>query len=75
MGYCSAANLESYIKMKQCKILYEKCKKKLPNRPPDEIDFGLGFRAALGWLENLPREKDGPNTPRDLMKIIKEELQ
>lgn len=33
--------------MKQVKILFEKCKKKLPNRPPDEIDFGLGFRAAL----------------------------
>ncbi len=35
--------------MKQVKILYEKCKKKMPHRPPDEIDFGLGFRAALGW--------------------------
>lgn len=36
--------------MKQVKILFEKCKKKLPNRPPDEIDFGLGFRAGLEWL-------------------------
>ncbi len=35
--------------MKQVTILYEKCKKKIPNRPPDEIDFGLGFRAALDW--------------------------
>ena len=37
--------------MKQVKILYEKCKKKMPSRPPDEIDFGLGFRAALRWLD------------------------
>lgn len=36
--------------MKQVKIAFEKCKKKLPNRPPDEIDFGLGFRAGLGWV-------------------------
>lgn len=36
--------------MKQVKILFEKCKKKMPHRPPDEIDFGLGFRSALGWM-------------------------
>jgi len=36
--------------MKQVKILYEKCRKKLPNRPPNKIDFGLGFRAALEWM-------------------------
>jgi hypothetical protein len=35
--------------MEQAKIAYDKCKKKMPNRPPDEIDFGLGFRAALRW--------------------------
>lgn len=33
--------------MKQVKIAYTKCKKELPNRPPNEIDFGLGFRAAF----------------------------
>ena len=41
--------------MKQVKIVYDECRKKMPNRPPDEIDFGLGFRAALGvvygWLD------------------------
>lgn len=37
--------------MKQVKIAYNKCRAKLPNRPPDEIDFGLGFRAALKWLD------------------------
>jgi hypothetical protein len=48
--------------MKQVKIEYEKCKAKLPNRPPDEIDFGLGFRAALSimysWLDySAPHEE------------------
>ena len=37
--------------MKQVKILYAKCKARIPKRPPDEIDFGLGFRAALRWVE------------------------
>ena len=36
--------------MKQVKILYKKCKAKLPNRPPDEIDFGLGWRAAARYF-------------------------
>jgi hypothetical protein len=36
--------------MKQVKIAFAKCKKKLPKRPPNEIDFGLGFRAALRWI-------------------------
>ena len=36
--------------MKQVKIEFEKCKKKMPNRPPDEIDFGLGFRAGLRFV-------------------------
>ena len=36
--------------MKQVKIEYLKCKKRMPNRPPDEIDFGLGFKAALKWV-------------------------
>ena len=48
--------------MKQVKILFEKCRKKLPNRPPDEIDFGLGFRAALGmvasWLDYSSEHKE-----------------
>ena len=44
--------------MKQVKIAYEECKKKLPNRPPDEIDFGLGFRAACSFmLEELEKEE------------------
>lgn len=44
--------------MKQVKIEFEKCKAKIPNRPPDEIDFGLGWRAALDWeLEELEREE------------------
>ncbi len=33
--------------MKQAKIEYEKCRGKMPHRPLDEIDFGLGFRAGL----------------------------
>ncbi len=37
--------------MKQVKIAYAKCRAKMPNRPPDEIDFGLGFRAALKWVK------------------------
>ena len=44
--------------MKQVKIAYEKCKKGLPNRPPDEIDFGLGFRAALKWIDSICDESD-----------------
>lgn len=60
--------------MKQVKIAYEKCRKKMPKRPPDEIDFGLGFRAALGWLRELPLQKDSPSRPKDLIKCIEEEL-
>ena len=48
--------------MKQVKIAYEKCKAKIPHRPPDEIDFGLGFRAALGvvleWLDYSTEHKE-----------------
>ena len=36
--------------MKQAKISYEKYKEKLPKRPPNEIDFGLGFQAAIKWI-------------------------
>ena len=36
--------------MKQVKKAYKKCRAKLPNRPPDEIDFGLGFRAGLDMV-------------------------
>ena len=44
--------------MKQVKIAYEKCKAKMPHRPPDEIDFGLGFGASLIWvLEELEKEE------------------
>ena len=59
--------------MKQVKIAYAKCKEKMPNRPPDEIDFGLGFRAGLRWLRELPLQKDGPSRPKDLIKCIEEE--
>ena len=55
--------------MKQCKVLYEKCKKKLSNRPPDEIDFGLGFRAALKMvLKEITLSPIG-------LKTIQEELE
>ncbi len=36
--------------MKQVKIEYLKCKKRMPHRPLDEIDFGLGWRTALKWV-------------------------
>ena len=36
--------------MKQVKIAFEKCQKKMPHRPPDEIDFGLGWRAAARYF-------------------------
>ena len=55
--------------MKQVKVAYAKCKKKLPNRPPDEIDFGLGFRAALGWVLPIIERLEG-----DASYEIKEEL-
>ena len=45
--------------MKQVKIAFDKCKEKIPKRPPDELDFGLGWRAAAGYfLEKL--EEEGP---------------
>lgn len=53
--------------MKQVKIAYLKCKVKMPHRPPDEIDFGLGFRAALRWVESY-------GTGPEVDKLIKEEL-
>ena len=44
--------------MKQVKIAYDKCRAKLPNRPPDEIDFGLGWRAAASYfLQELEIEE------------------
>ncbi len=54
--------------MKQVKILFDKCKKKLPNRPPDEFDFGLGFRAALGWIRSC-------DTGPEADEIIEKELE
>jgi len=57
--------------MEQVKIAFEECRKKLPNRPPDEIDFGLGFRAALrGILEELEVEESF----EEFEARIKEEL-
>ena len=60
--------------MKQVKIAYDKCKKKLPNRPPDEIDFGLGFRAGLTWIEE-ERKAKGDNYLKCVFDVIEEELQ
>ena len=60
--------------MKQVKIAYEKCEAKMPKRPPDEIDFGLGFRAALGWIEK-EREARGDNYLKCVFDAIEEELQ
>ncbi len=58
--------------MKQVKIAYEKCKERMPHRPPDEIDFGLGWRAALKlMLERL--DDDGPNIPA--RTLIERELE
>lgn len=37
--------------MKQVKIAYNEYRAKLPNRPPNEIDFGLGFNSALIWIK------------------------
>lgn len=58
--------------MKQVKIAFEKCKKKLPNRPPDEIDFGLGFRAGLNWTKEEIVEC---LSPQDALELIEEELE
>ncbi len=55
--------------MKQVKIAYAKCKAKIPHRPPDEIDFELGFRAALLWTLKTADHL----SPSDY-EIIKEEL-
>ena len=61
--------------MKQVKIAYSRCKKKIPNRPPDEIDFGLGFRSALRWIEHIVvHESNGPSNPKSLIRCIDEEL-
>ena len=60
--------------MKQVQIAYDKCKKKMPHRPPDEIDFGLGFRAGVKWvLENCKYTDPFGQDNFDLDKI-KEEL-
>lgn len=61
--------------MKQAKIAYNKCKMKMPNHPPDEIDFGLGFRAALEWIHNEARSLEKqPESPIDAFDLIEEEL-
>jgi len=36
--------------MKECKKQFQEYRKRFPNLPPDELDFGLGFRAALLWF-------------------------
>ena len=58
--------------MKQVKIAYDKCKAKIPNRPPDEIDFGLGFRAALGVVLGL---LDYSSEHKEIADKIHEELE
>lgn len=58
--------------MKQVKIAYDKCKAKMPNRPPDEIDFGLGFRAAVRYFLS---ELEIAEPFENFEARIKEELQ
>ena len=36
--------------MKEVKKAYREFKAKYPNSPLNEIDFGLGFKAALLWF-------------------------
>ena len=60
--------------MKQVKIAFEECKKKLPNRPPDKIDFGLGFEAALKLVLACEYTDNFGQSNFDLDKM-KEELQ
>jgi hypothetical protein len=55
--------------MKQVKIAFYECKKKIPHRPPDEIDFGLGFRAALKWFLSMREQELG-----DTLYDVEEEL-
>ena len=33
-----------------------------------------GWKAALGWVRELPLHKDGPSRPKDLIECIEEEL-
>ncbi len=57
--------------MKQVKIAYDKCKAKMPHRPPDEIDFGLGFQAALETALSL----NSVRVHDDVYEDIKKELE
>jgi len=57
--------------MKQVKIAYKEFKAKYPNSLLNEIDFGLGFGAALRWMkEKLNCEVQ----PGDLEYFIDKEL-
>lgn len=58
--------------MKQVKKAYGEYKAKMPNRPPDEIDFGLGFSSALIWLKE---KLDCGVGLRDIKSFINEERQ
>ena len=60
--------------MKQVKICYEQVKKRMLNRPPDEIDFGLGFRMALIWVHEQHCRGDWDDGSA-LETAIKQELQ
>jgi len=58
--------------MKQVQKAYNACKKRMPNRPPDKIDFGLGWRAALEWvlskysIDKGEAEKKFPHIKKEL---------
>ena len=60
------------MQREQVKTAYEKCRTKLPNRPPDEIDFGLGWRAAFQNMENWARGRRC--TGEDVMEYTLKEL-
>lgn len=61
--------------MKQVREAYNECRAKMPNRPPDEIDFGLGFRAGLEWIHKEAKELEKqPECPMDAFDLIEEEL-
>lgn len=60
--------------MKQVKKAYNECRAKLSNRPPDEIDFGLGFRAGVRWALSHKYDTDGCGDVINA-EILEDELQ
>lgn len=61
--------------MKQVKKAYNKCKAKMPHRPPDEIDFGLGFQAGLLWMRSRSNITENLLFYKIDVKEIDEELE